>query len=462
MTISTTKIALSIILIGLSGCASIPSNTEVREQAMEGLPELPDSFNEISSDLKSAPVGWIAAIEDEVLSKLVNEAIDNNPDLMAAQSQVLRAAALAREAGAALSPQIALGSEYETIGEIDESQQTEVINSINISWEIDLWSRLSTQREAALRGYEAVEADYRGYRNLLAASVARAYFVSIEATRQLLIAETLVSSLEEIERIVALRASQGFASERDTALARADLATAQSRLVEVTAASSDALRALEAMIGRYPNAETEISAALPLLPPMPSTGIPSDLLERRPDLVAAERRVAYALGSLEVARVARLPSLVFTAQVSETPSILSGFLDPDSTIAYTSTNLLAPIFTGGALSARVEAAEADVLGALALYRSTAINAFTEVEITLNQTAAVQDRIVRIEVAETQSARAFELARLSYQAGEIGLLEVLIQQQRLLQSQSELVSLERNNLTLYIDLCLALGGDWNSS
>ncbi len=213
------------------------------------------------------------------------------------------------------------------------------------------------------------------------------------------------------------------------------------------------------LIGRYPGAVLELRETLPEAPPSPPAGLPSEVLERRPDLVAADRRVAAAFNATNQARAARLPTISLTGNASAASGSLSSLLD-SSNVAWTAgTNLLAPIFDGGALRENVNIATAEQEQALAAYGQTAINAFREVETGLDQGVVVQQRIKDLEIAAREAEEAYRIARLRYQEGEEDLLTVLTIQQRVISARSSLSIAERLQLEQRVNLNLALGGSW---
>ena len=213
------------------------------------------------------------------------------------------------------------------------------------------------------------------------------------------------------------------------------------------------------LLGRYPKGEVAVRAALPPLPPMPPPGVPSDILERRPDLIAGERRVAAAFNALKQAKAARLPQLSLTGNVGGASGSLSNITDPANIAWRLAGNLLAPIFDGGARRAQVEIATAEQKQALAAYAQTALNAFSEVETNLDLAGTLARREEALGVALGEAEKAHRIARLRYKEGEIGLIDLLAIQQRVLSAKSNRLSVQRLALEQRVNLFLALGGDW---
>ena len=201
---------------------------------------------------------------------------------------------------------------------------------------------------------------------------------------------------------------------------------------------------------------------MPDVPPPPAAGLPSELLERRPDIIAAERRVAAAFNAVTQAKAARLPALSLTGEVGSASRSLSNLLNPANVGWQLGTNLLAPVFDGGARREQVAIATAEQEQALAAYGQAALEAFGELETTLDQGVVVAQRKVDLEEAAREAGRAFRIANLRYQEGETDLLDVLTIQQRVITAQRNLTSVQRLLLDQRVHLHLALGGHWAPS
>ena len=305
----------------LSACGTAPSQDALEadvDQAVEDeSPAAPEGWS-AESATGSVEVGWIKSFNDPALTNLVEEAQSNNRDLAAAAASVDRSWALARQAGAALSPDISLSAGASESGNANSSAtSTNLSLGLQVSWEADLWGRIRAGQRGAVAGAQAIEADYRFARHSLAAATAKAYFTAIESNLQADIARERLEILEETQRIVTVKYDNGMASAQDVSLTRSDLASAREQVTNLEGSFRTALRALELLLGRYPGAELEVRASLPSAPPPPPAGIPSELLERRPDIVAAERRVAAAFNATAQARAARLPTVGSHADLSK-------------------------------------------------------------------------------------------------------------------------------------------------
>ena len=450
---------LTVAVTLVAGCSVNRPPEEAKTAAEAQVPGQPAEWTTraVAGDVQ---IGWLASFEDQTLTELVREAQQHNKNLQAAAANVDRARALARQAGAALKPAVNLSAGGTRSGVASSSRQNDQLNvGLDVAWEADVWGRLRAGRRGAIASAEAAEADFRYSQHSLAGSVARGYFLTIEAGRQEEVAGETVVALEETLRIVNLRYQEGVVSAQDLALARSDLATVRDRLTTVAGSRRDALRSLEILLGRYPGADLEVRKTLPATPPNPPTGLPSEILERRPDLVAAERRVAAAFDVVDQARAARLPTLQLTGSLGGSSNALSSLLDPANVAWRLGTSLLAPLFDGGRRRAQVEVSTAEQELALAQYGQAALQAFSEVETNLDLSGVLNRRQAELEVAAKNAKVAYRIAELRYKEGETDLLDVLSVRQRVFAADTNLVAVQRQILDQRVNLHLALGGSW---
>lgn len=464
------KIAKLLLLAGVSalvlvGCSLVAPSREkveqdVKQSIHEQVPELQEQWLTLAES-DTVRAGWIKSFNDPVLKALLVEAQQNNRELAVAAGNVDRALSLAQMAGAALMPNvnvIAMRTESGMIKGPEPSLTTWRLGA-GVSWEVDVWGRIKSGQRAAIASAQAVEADLRAARESLAAATARAYFTAIEANLQVALALETINTLTETQRIVNVRYKNGIGLAQDVSLANSDLATARASLTNIKGSYRNALRALEVLLGRYPGAELQVRENLPDVPPPPAAGLPSQLLERRPDIVAAERRVASAFNATNQARAAQLPRIGLTGTIGGASDSLSDLLDPSNIAWRVGANLLAPLYDGGRRRAAVDIATAEQDQALAAYAQIAINAFREVETNLDQGVVIGQRIVDLKDAVTEAERALSKARRRHEEGEESLLGVLVIQRRVTSASSNLSMLNRLLLEQRVNLNLALGGGW---
>jgi len=253
----------------------------------------------------------------------------------------------------------------------------------------------------------------------------------------------------------------GRGDEYDVATGAASLDTYRDVVVQLTLARSQALRALETLIGRYPAGTVGVSSGFAPMPPPVPVGLPSELLERRPDVVAAERRVAAAFYGIEEAKAARLPRISLTASLTSVSSDLFVLKERSNPIGSFGASLLAPIFLGGALQAQVDIRTAEEAQAVDEYGRVAIRAFSEVENALSAGFALEERVGILGSVITGNERALELAQVRYRVGSADLRAVNQQQVALYSARSAQIRVEAERRVQRVNLHLALGGSFDT-
>jgi outer membrane protein, multidrug efflux system len=294
----------------------------------------------------------------------------------------------------------------------------------------------------------------------MAAQVARSWFLATEARLQLASAESMAQASREIVRLAGDREKVGVGSRRDVALARANLGTFEDGVQQARLAYGQALRSLELLIGRYPSAELQTAAALPAVPGPVPVGMPLDMLERRPDIVAAERRVAAAFDRVGEARAARLPTIRLNASVSALSSdvieLQDDFENPSGGAGAT---LFAPLYTGGALSAQVAVRTAEQKEAVARYASQVLRGLGEVENALAASQVLAERVDLLARTLADQEQALEFDQQAYRIGRQDLRGVQQQQQQVQSARMALLRMQSEQLIQRVNLHLALGGSF---
>ena len=399
---------------------------------------------------------WLRTFQDAQLDGLVDEALRHNLDLIAAAARVDGAAALATAARALLYPQLTATS-LAGVSQRDAQTRNHSGLLLDVSWELDLWGRVRAAGASADALRDATAADALSARQSLAALVATLWYQTIATERLRATAVAAASVYEDLLRLVRTRNDVGQVGAQDVALAGADLDRARERERAFAASEQQITRSLEVLLGRYPAAELQLAPSLPPVPAPVPDGLPSELLERRPDLVAAERRVASAFHAVQSAKAARLPRFALTAGGGRSTSELIRLIGAGAGFWRAGVEVFAPIFLGGALQAQVKFATADQEAALALFGQAALRAFSEVESSLANEPLLADQQRSLEAVLTQDSEALRLGRLRYEAGATDLLHVLDMQSRVLNSQFALVAIRNDRLANRIALHLALGG-----
>jgi len=445
----------------LAGCAlkDPPKPEEFRPQALPNL-AVPAQWVEKGGAAKVVLNGWLAAFEDPKLNALVREAIAYNPDLQVAAARVDRAAAYAKLAGAALYPQVNVLARGGGAMSGDSSGLEGV--GLFANWELDLWGRVRAGREAARLQYLSADLDATYAMQSLAALVAKSWFLATEARLQKGAAEEMARAAERLAGLARDRQRVGKGDEYDVALAEASAQSYRGAAQQLDLSYRQSLRALEALVGRYPAAAVEVPPRLAAKPGPVPVGIPSELLERRPDVVAAERRIAAAFYRTEEAKAARLPRISLTAGVTSISSDLFVLKDRNDPVWSAGASLLAPLDLGGELRSQVEIRTAEQKQAVADYGSVGARAFGEVESALSSEFALDARAAILAQAVKQNERALELANVRLRVGSGDLRGVQQQQLAVYGARTSLLRVRGEQLVQRVNLYLALGGGWTNN
>jgi NodT family efflux transporter outer membrane factor (OMF) lipoprotein len=447
---------LAAILLTACAVKEPPRTADVGEDALPPTTEVSAEWTAPADDTGKVDDGWLKSFEDPELEALVDEALDkHNPNMRLLSAQVDRAAATARLAGAALKPTVALGADLSGTGGNDAVAGTTGDVGVGVSWEVDVWGKVRAGSRAAEENLRATTLDFQYARQSLAARVAKTWFLATELKQQVALAQETVDILNQLTELVEQKQEVGQVSMQDVYLARADRDKAQDALRQAIGGQKQVQRALEILVGRYPSAEIEAAdEQIPVPPPIP-VGVPADIIQRRPDLVAAEARVASAFYLTEQAELAKLPSFTLSASVG-------GSSDLDDVIGNLGAGLVAPLFTGGALEAQVEQATADQEAAIAVYGQSLLKAFEEVETSLTNEGLFAQREAYLRSAEDNSKKAYDMSRTRFDVGQTDLLSVLQIQAQWVGARVGVVNIKNDRLTQRVDLHLALGGSFETA
>lgn len=428
--------------------------------------KLPDRFSSASSGADAA-IGWTDHFNDAHLSELVQTGLANNFDLNSAAARVSAARELAVIVGSSRAPQLSFSPGYQRSRDYVSGESGQFSALFNLNWELDVWGRIKANQNAALEEAFAVSEDYQAARLSLAARITQVYFEYREAKLQ---AEVAAQSVKDRGVIVALvrgRFNKGLTRGLDLRLALTDLANAEAQAAETQNAVQILQKLLNTLLGRYPTDRDGLKlnppesayapSALPQPPVTLAAGLPSDLLTRRPDVLAAFNRLKAADQRLSGSEKALLPRVTLTAAGGSVGAALADIVDPRAAAWNLAAGLVQPLFTGERLQADIRLKQANVAEAYQQYQSVALNAFREVEQSLAAETRLrqQELALREAVAQTEASR--KLAVYSYRQGLIEILTLLDSYRSTLNAQSAHLSVQRQLLTNRINLYLALGG-----
>jgi multidrug efflux system outer membrane protein len=331
----------------------------------------------------------------------------------------------------------------------------------NLAWEIDLWGRVRRSNEAARADLLSKEENRRAVMIQLVSAVGEAYFNLLQLDVQLDISKRTLQSWEESVRIAQARLKQGMSSKLDLDQFESERANAAARIAELERQMVQTENQLSVLVGRKP---FTIPRGMALtdqpMPPEVPAGLPSELLQRRPDLLAAERQLAAATARIGVAKAERFPKVTLTGLLGVAHPELSLLFTDASSFGVAGAALAGPVLNAQVLGFQQEAAEAQSRQALAQYQQAVLTAFREVEDSLVavRTARTQNEAQQQQVTALKSA--LRLAELRYKGGLANYLEVLVARRNLFEAELGMTATRRLHLASVVQLYKALGGGWS--
>jgi NodT family efflux transporter outer membrane factor (OMF) lipoprotein len=451
----------------LAGCAVGPDYVRPTVQAPAAFKEAPGNWK-LAEPQDLAPRGnWWEAFGDPVLNGLEAQVNISNQTLKQAEAQYRQAQALAQQAGAAFYPTVGVstaatrsrshGTGAGTGGTIADNYSL----TLNASWEPDIWGRVRRSAEAGNASAEASAADLAAARLSTQATLAQDYFALRVADAQKELLAKSVAAYEKSRQIAQNRYNAGVATPADVAQAETQLKSTQAQLVDLDVQRSQLEHAIAVLTGKPP-AEFSLAPAAfqPQQPAIPGA-LPSQLLERRPDIAAAERRAAAANAQIGVARAAWFPSLSLGGSAGYAGASFAHLISAPNLIWSVGPALAETLFDGGLRSAQNKQAEAAYDAAVANYRQTVLTAFQDVEDNLAALRVLAQELELQNQAVAAAQRAEQLAFNQYKAGTADYLNVVSTQTAALSNQRSALQLAGRQYSASVLLIKALGGGWSA-
>ena len=468
-------IAVMLAVI-LSGCevgpkyvrASAPTSANFKEQP-------PESFKEAGQWKTAQPADqslrgkWWEIFGDPQLNSLEEQLTVSNQNLKVAEARLREARAAVRFNRAAQYPTISAGPSVESLhasGNRPYIRTTgntgDFVLPIDFSYEVDLWGRIRRSVAAAREEAQATTADYATASLSLHAELAIDYFElrSADAQKQLL--DDTVKAYTDALQLTTNRFQGGVAPKSDVAQAKTQLDTTRVQDTDVTVARAQFEHAIAILIGKPPAELTIPPTPLDLQPPVIPGALPAELLERRPDIAAAERRMAEANQQIGIARAAYFPTLSLNASAGFEGTSLLNWLPWPSRFWAVGPQMTETLFDGGRRRANSETALANYDGTVATYRQTALTAFQEVEDNLAALRILNDEDQQQTEATASAKDSLQLFTNRYKGGVDTYLQVINAQTVALQNERNNVDIQRRRMDASVLLIKALGGGWSTA
>lgn len=453
-------VALSVLLIS---CAMGPDYSR---------PDIStsDTFRmaEDQKDLPSlANTPWWELYHDEELQKLIRIALEENKDLKRTVATVDEFAARALVAKTDFAPQMNATVYAPVFGNSKNVAFPGFPNPFNyyvqgnLAWEIDIWGRIRRSNEAALGDLLAREENRRALIVQLVGGVAQAYFDLRQFDMQMDIAQRTLQAWEESVRISQARLRQGLINKLDLDQFEAERESAAARIAELKRQMIQKENELSVLLGKNPG---QVSRGRLLteqtMPPIVPAGLPSELLQRRPDVIQAEQGLAAATARIGMAKADRFPKLSITGILGIASPQLSRLVANETFFGAAGPSLAGPLFNAQILGFQQKASEAQSRQALAQYEQTILTAFREVEDALVGVSTAREQAAAQERQVNALQSALRLANLRYKGGLANYLDVLIAQRSLFDAELSLAATRRLHLVSIVQLYKALGGGWS--
>jgi multidrug efflux system outer membrane protein len=417
-----------------------------------------------------ADAGWATVTGDTVLQELLATAIANNLDLRIAAARVEEARARYGIARSFLFPDVGASGGY-TSQQGSRSADPQQANSgdrsyqnwdagVGISWELDLFGRIRRESEAAFAQYLATEQGQRAVLVSLVGDVASTYFLLRQLDLQLEIARQTSISNEETVQFYQKRLQGGLSNRLELDTAIANRARTNATIPELRAQIAAAENALSVLLGQPPGpikrgqalTDNHVAATIPV-------GLPAALLERRPDIMAAEQQLVAANARIGAAKALFFPSISLTGLYGGVSGDFSNLLSNDAEVWSVNPSLFAPIFQGGRITQNYEASKAVYEQAFAQYQKAALNGYREVADSLAGVQAFGEQRLILQTGVDALQDAATLSRSRYETGLASYLEILTADQQLFDQRILLARAQGDELRAYVELYRALGGGW---
>ena len=461
---------MALLCLGLSACSSSPTLS---------VPEVPIAarFKEATPWTPAQPAvalardPWWTLYGDPQLNALQQKLLANSPDLSAALARYQQARASTEQARASQYPTLSATGNLQrdqqsqarplrVLGPLSPDQYGSYTLGLNLDYEFDLWGRVHNQVAAGNYGLQAAQADLESARLSLQAQLADTYITLRGLNQDGALLTEVVNNYRKALDLTTSRRNGGIASGLDVARAQAQLESSQSQLQQSNAQRAVLEHAIAALVGESASdfnlAPQTTEMALPEVP----TGVPSTLLQRRPDIAGAQRRMASANASLGVARSAFFPAITLSALGGYQTGDIDNFLRAPNLYWAIGPSLFMTLFDAGKRQAEVDRIQAVLNENAARYRSTVLGAFQQVEDSLALLNHFRSAAESEQAAQVATQRALELATNRYREGAVNYLEVITARAAALQSQRSALDLATRQRRASVQLVKALGGGWN--
>ncbi|MDN2709222.1 efflux transporter outer membrane subunit [Janthinobacterium sp. SUN118] len=455
------SLATAAAFVLLAGCAVSPAYDVPTAAAPQTFKEAAGWQPAVPADtLERGP--WWTLFGDAQLNQLADSIEVSNQNVAEAIAAYEQARALVREQRASLFPTVNLtGSGARSGGGGEQQTNNNFKAAIGASWEPDVWGKLRAGVTGADASAAASAADLAAARLSAQGELATNYFSLRQSDAQIALLNATIDGYKRVLDITSNRFNSGIAAKSDLLQAQTQLANAQIDLSSQTRQRAQLEHAIAILLGRAPSDFSLAVAPWTLTVPDVPLGVPSTLLQRRPDIAAAERRVAVANEQIGIARSAYYPSLNLTGSYGSGASKVGDLFNASSSLWSLGVSAAQTLFNAGATTASVDAAKAGHEAAVARYRQTVLAAFGAVEDQLSATRALAEQLALRQQASSAADQVEQQMLNRYNAGQVGYTDVVTAQVTALSARRSLVQAQADRQTTAVALIQSLGGGWHT-
>ena len=462
----------------LAACVALPACT-IGPDYVKPAVSVPANYKEAAADgttWKLAQPGdrasrgkWWTLYEDPLLNALQDVVTSSNQDLKVAESRYRQARALVEGARGSYLPTVTAGASVNrfrnsasvfgnaptNVGPANEFQLP-----LEVSWELDIWGRVRRSVESSEASAQAIAGDFENVKLSLQTELAVNYFLLRGIDSERLLLERTLVSYRKAHELTMNRHEGGAASDADVAQAETQLRTSEAQAVDLRVRRAQLEHAIAVLVGKTPADFSLPQIGLDSAPPQVPLAMPSELLERRPDIAAAERQMASANAQIGVAEAAFYPTISIGASAGFSSSKASNWLDWPSRFWSIGPSAALILFDGSRRRAVTDQARAAYDGTVAAYRQTVLNAFQDVEDNLAELAILAEEAQIQDAAVKAARRSVMQTKNRYEAGAASYLDVVVAQTFSLANERAAVDIARRRMMASVRLVKAMGGDWS--
>ena len=420
---------------------------------------------------------WWNVFEDQKLDSTMEIFLLNNYDLKLAISSLESSKQLAVYNAGKILPDISTqinntrssqnfsGTSMEEASEFFNPDGGAVLSetyALNLTsqWEIDVWGKLYSKKLSAKKEYQSSKNEYEYLQFSLISQAVKIYFNLVESKEQLALADSSLSAYQDIFNIVERRYNQGVRSSLDYRLAKSNLLIAKASLERRKMVVDGLTREMEVLLGLYPSGTFKTSNSLSKSLPGIPKNLPSEIIQRRPDIMASYNKIESSFADLDYAKKMKFPSFNLTGSVGTSTDDLNNLLDGDFSVWNLGASMTLPIFQSGKIKAYQNLSKSLLEQAEIQYVYSILKAFSEIENKLSSDIMLNKQLISLSDAYTQSKEAYLLAKDRYDKGLTDLITVLDSQKRMFDTNSQMISIQKLLIENRIDLLICLGGGFN--